>query len=258
MKPPSTAPRRSRRVWAITGGLIAAAYIALCALVGLKQRSLLYFPSHSTANTPLEPWTVGGEIIGYSRTVAPPKTVWLMTHGNGGQADGRAYVLQRMSRTDSLYVLEYPGYGLRAGSPSKETMNAAALAAYEALRREFPGTPVGVLGESIGSGPASYLGSLSHPPDKIILVVPFDTLANAAAGHMPLLPARLLLRDRWDNIAALRSYSGPLEIYGAINDRIIRFDHAKNLAAHLPTAKFIALEGGHNDWSASARVRIER
>ncbi|OYU99865.1 MAG: alpha/beta hydrolase, partial [Verrucomicrobiales bacterium VVV1] len=50
----------------------------------------------------------------------------------------------------------------------------------------------------------------------------------------------------------------PVEIYGAINDAIIPFEHAKNLAARLPTAKFIALEGGHNDWSASERVRVER
>jgi len=115
-----------------------------------------------------------------------------------------------------------------------------------------------VLGESIGSGPASYLGSVSAPPDKIILVVPFDTLANVASAHMPFLPVRLLLRDNWDNISALKTYTGPIEIYGAINDGIIDFKHAKNLAARLNTAKFIALEGGHNDWSASERVRIER
>ncbi len=238
--------------------MVAAAYVALCVWVGLNQQSLLYFPGHSTANTPLLPWIVNGETIGYSRPVTQPGTVWLMTHGNGGQAGDRAYVLRRMSRADSLYVLEYPGYGLRAGSPSRDTMNAAALAAYQALRREFPGTPVCVLGESIGSGPAAYLGSVSAPPDKIILVVPFDTLANVASRRMPFLPVRLLLRDNWDNIAALKSYAGPIEIYGAINDHIIHFDHAKKLAAQLKIAEFVAIEGGHNDWSVSDRVKIER
>lgn len=180
-----------------------------------------------------------------------------MTHGNGGQADGRAYVLPRMAHTDSLYVLEYPGYGLRAGQPSKETMNAAALSGYEALRKTFPDTPVGVIGESIGSGPASYLASLAHPPDKLVLIVPFDSLANVAFEHMPFLPVRLLLRDDWDNIAALKSYSVPVEIYGAIHDEIIGYDHARNLAAHLRTAKLIGIQGGHNDWSQSDQVRIE-
>ena len=69
---------------------------------------------------------------------------------------------------------------------------------------------------------------------------------------------RLLLRDNWDNVTALKSYPGPVEIYGAIDDSIIPFEHAKNLAAQLPTAKFIPLEGGHNDWSTSPRVRVEQ
>jgi pimeloyl-ACP methyl ester carboxylesterase len=255
---PHPTSRRSRRPWLILCGLAALAYLAGCGLIGLNQRSLLYFPSHSAAATQLRPWSVDGEIIGFCRTVTSPQTVWLMTHGNGGQAADRAYVLPRMSATDSLYVLEYPGYGLRSGGPSKEAMNAAALAAYRALRNEFPAIPVCVLGESIGSGPASYLGSVYTPPDKIILVVPFDSLANVAAHRMPFLPVRLMLHDNWDNIAVLQSYAGPVEIYGAINDAIIPFEHAKNLAAQLPTAKFIALEGGHNDWSTSPRVRIER
>ena len=257
LTPPPT-PRPSRRPWLILSGGVALAYLAVCLLVGLNQRSLLYFPTHTTAATQLRPWIVDGETIGYRHTVPAPKTVWLMTHGNGGQSADRAYVLPRLSPADSFYILEYPGYGLRTGSPSKDAMNAAALVAYRVLRREFPETPICVLGESIGSGPASYLGTVSTPPDKIILVVPFDTLANVAAHRMPFLPVRLMLRDNWDNLTALKSYLGPVEIYGAINDSIIPFEHTKNLAARLPTAKLIALEGGHNDWSASPRVRIER
>ncbi len=244
--------------WVIIVIVAALAYVALGLVVGLNQKSFLYFPTHRAAEPPLRPWIVDGETIGYGRTVAQPAAVWLMTHGNGGQASNRAYVLPRMSAADSLYVLEYPGYGARAGSPSKESMNAAALAAYRALRREFPQTPICVLGESIGSGPASYLASASPPPDKIILVVPFDTLADVASARMPFLPVRLLLRDRWDNIAALASYPGPLEIYGALDDRIIGFAHAKNLSAQLKTSQFVPIEGGHNSWASSGRVKIAR
>src|ERR1700677_339820 len=101
-----------------------------------------------------------------------------MAHGNGGQAAGRDYVLRRMSKEDSLYVLEYPGYGSREGSPSLESINRAASEAYQLLRSQHPNTPVCVLGESIGSGPACALALEKIPPDKIVLVVPFDTLAS--------------------------------------------------------------------------------
>ena len=257
MKPKSKFIQIIKRC-AVVGAVPAVVYAALCVFIGLGQRNLLYFPTHHAADPAMLPWTVNGETIGFHRSVPTPQTVWLMMHGNGGQAGDRTYVLPRMSAKDSLYVLEYPGYGRRDGQPSQATINAAALAAYQALRREFPATPIGVLGESIGSGPASTLASASPAPDKIILVVPFDTLANVAARHFPFLPVRLMLRDRWDNIAALRAYTGPLEIYAALDDEIINFAHAKNLGAQLPGAKFIAIKGGHNSWSASNRVKIER
>src|ERR1700677_1402375 len=108
-----------------------------------------------------------------------------MAHGNGGQAAGRDYVLRRMSKEDSLYVLEYPGYGSREGSPSMESINQAASEAYRLLRARNPNTPVCVLGESLGSGPACMLAGEKIAPEKIMLVVPFDTLANVAAEHFP-------------------------------------------------------------------------
>ena len=236
---------------------IALAYLAIALAADLGQRSLIYFPTHDGADTPLSPWVVDGRIIGYCRAEADPVTVWLMTHGNAGQASHRDYVLGHIPATDSLYVLEYPGYGLREGRPSKESMDGAASEAYQVLRKQFPHTPVGIIGESIGSGPASFLASAPVPPDKIVLVVPFDTLASVASEHMPFLPVRAMLKDTWDNVHALQGYSGPVDIYGAAGDQIIPWVHARRLADAVPNAKFVLIEGGHNDWPSSEQVRIE-
>ena len=246
------------RPYARLAAISAIAYAAYVVLVGLAQRRLIYFPTHEVVQTPLTPWIVDGQVIGYCRAVANPHAIWLMTHGNAGQAAHRAYVLRRMSEKDSLYVLEYPGYGHRSGTPSKESFNRAAVEAFQALKRDFPRTRICVLGESIGSGPAASLASSKNPPAKIVLVVPFDSFARVASSHLPILPVRLLLKDDWDNIAALQDYTGPVEIYGATDDRIIGLEHAKNLAAHLNHAKFVEIPGGHNDWSDSDLVRIEQ
>src|SRR5215468_8779185 len=169
-------------------------YIGVVALVYWRQRSLLFFPSHATHSGVLTPWLDGARVMGCCREVPHPRRIWLMTHGNAGQAADRSYVLDRMSSQDSLYVLEYPGYGLRDGRPSMASMNDAAAEAYQWLRKHYPDTPVCVLGESIGSGPACFLARQTIPPDKIILVVPFDSLAKAASVHFPFLPVRWLLR----------------------------------------------------------------
>jgi pimeloyl-ACP methyl ester carboxylesterase len=249
---------RSVRPFMILFAAVVAAYLALGVVVAVNQRSFIYFPTHDDVETPLRPWVVDGQIIGYCHSVREPRTVWLMAHGNAGQASHRSYVLARMSPTDSLYVLEYPGFGLRDGHPSKDSMNAAAAAAFQILREEFPGTSVGVIGESIGSGPASSLASAKRPPDKIVLVVPFDTFESVASEHMPFLPIGLMLRDNWNNINALSGFAGSIDIYGAIDDRIIPFEHAKHLASALPGARFVTIGGGHNDWSNSELVHIGR
>ena len=233
--------------------ILFVSYMAVVAMTFFRQRAMLFFPTHDSLSTSLAPWLDGSRTIGYCREAPNARTIWLMMHGNGGQAADRDYVLRRMSEQDSLYVLEYPGYGSREGSPSLESMNRAASEAYRLLRSRNPNTPVCVLGESIGSGPACALAR-----DKIVLVVPFDTLANVAAQHFPFLPVRLLLRDNWDNVESLRRYAGPVEIFGAKDDAIIPVEHARALAKQIPGAQFIKIAGGHNDWPQDDQVKIRR
>lgn len=224
-----------------------------CATV---QRKLLYHPTHDTPAKWLDEWMHNGQRIGFSRTVASPRNVWLLLHGNGGQAAYRGYALPCFSPEDSVYILEYPGYGQREGTPSRQNINAAAREAYELLREKFPTTPVCVVGESIGTGPACTLATHPRPPDKFVLIVPFAVLKEVADDHLPLLPTSLLLRDNWNNIEALKNYKGPLDIFAAKNDTIIPLRHAKALAASKPQTFFHEFEGGHNDWSNGDRVRI--
>jgi len=239
-------------------GLLFLIYVVVVAVVYFRQRSMLFFPTHSAPSTKLNLWSDGHRTIGYCREAPNARTMWLMMHGNAGQAADRDYVLRRISEQDSLYVLEYPGYGAREGSPSLESMNQAASGAYQLLRARNPNTAVCVLGESIGSGPACALAREKTAPDKIVLVVPFDALANVASRQFPFLPVRLMLRDAWNNVESLKHYDGPVEIFGATDDAIIPIEHAKALARQIPGAQFIAVTGGHNDWSENEQVKINR
>ena len=237
---------------------IASLPVVLLGFVGCSniERSLLFFPSHRTGSPGLTPWMMKGALIGFSRTVDSPKNVWLMLHGNAGQAADRVYALAHFSTEDSIFILEYPGYGSREGTPSSGSFNAAAKEAYLFLSASYPKTPVCVLGESIGSGPAATLAGLDPMPGKLVLVVPFDRMSAVASDHFPSILVRLILRDDWDNIASLRKYAGPVEIYGAEDDNVIPLKHARALAAALPSSKFVLMSGGHNDWSNHEAVLI--
>lgn len=250
-----------RRMMTQTLRLIAMVmipYVAVTMVVFLCQRLLLFLPTHHDVPTLLQPWLFENRTLGYCREVPGARTVWLMTHGNGGQAADRDYVLGRMSDQESLYVLEYPGYGARDGKSCRDSFNQAAAEAYRILKSQYPDTPVCVLGESIGSGPACELAWEQTPPDKIVLVVPFDSLVSVASNRFFFLPVRLLLLDDWDNVDALKDYTGPVEIFAATGDEIIPIEHAQALAEQIPHAQFTAISGGHNDWSASDDVWINR
>jgi alpha-beta hydrolase superfamily lysophospholipase len=239
-------------------GILFVLYVACVALIYLRQRSMIFFPRHDLDPTTLVPWSNGLRTIGYCHEATNARTIWLMMHGNAGQAAQRDYVLHRLSDQDSLYVLEYPGYGARAGKPSRESFDQSASEAYQLLRTRNPTTPVCVLGESIGSGPACALARETNPPDKIVLAVPFDSLASVAARHFPFIPVRLLLRDNWNNVESLRHYAGPVEIFAALDDTVVPIEHAKALAEQIPTAKLIPIPGGHDDWSQVEQVRLRR
>jgi len=246
----------SLRSTTIISSAVVAGLLLLNVGCASLQRKLLFYPSHHGAANGLTPWLATGKLIGYAREVPQPKNIWLMIHGNGGQAADRAYAIHNFSDNDSVYVLEYPGYGNRDGTPSMKSFNAAAADAYFGLRQRYPALPVCVIGESIGSGPSSYLATLRNPPNKIVLVVPFDTLALVAKDHAPSWLVSLVLRDRWDNVASLANYRGPVDIFGAETDDVIPVTHARALASTIPQARFTVIAGGHNDWSNGNQVQI--
>jgi pimeloyl-ACP methyl ester carboxylesterase len=232
---------------------LAAATTASAMLEG----KFLYFPSHLKETFNLTEWKLDGRLIGYASTVENPKRIWLMCHGNGGQAAHRHFMRESLPPGESLYILEYPGYGQRAGKPSMKSINAAAIEAFTALRKQYPDLSIAVIGESLGSGPASYLCSRDDSPERLVLIVPYDKLVDVAKKHIRYLPVSLLMRDKWDNGKALANYKRPVDIYAATNDTIIPIHHARSLAATVPHAHFHEMNCGHNDWTSLRLVKIE-
>ncbi len=220
------------------------------------QRKALFYPTHEARDNGLAQWVNEGRVIGYAREVAQPRNVWLLLPGNGGQAADRSYALPAFAADDSVFILEYPGYGLRTGKPSRTSMDAATRQAFTLLRTRFPRTPLCVAAESIGSGPAAVLAREPRPPDKFVFVVPFDDLKSVARDHVKYLPVGLLLAGSWNNVQALADYRGPVDVFGAAQDEVIPVPHARALAASLPQAQFHLIPGAHNDWSSAPAVRF--
>lgn len=213
--------------------LITAAitYIFFCACGCALQRKLLYFPMKIPASAVVQagaeqgfvPWkNSSGQIIGWKIPASGAATgSVLIVHGNAGSAIGRGYLAQPIHAAESVdvFVLEYPGYGARAGSPSKASFDAAAEEAFRLLPDNLPKY---VVSESIGTGVACDLAK-DHPQEiaGMALFVPYNNLASVAQRKMWFLPAYFLLLDRFDPEDCLKNYHGPVKFVVAGSDEVV-------------------------------------
>lgn len=234
-------------------------YIGLCIAIAGCQSKMLYFPAKHTEaaalarahESGLEPWRYAhGTLIGWKRPVTRAKARLLVFHGNAGSALDRAFYAEAFGPVWEVCILEYPGYGSRDGSPGKDSFIAAGRAAVEDLLATDK-RPVFLLGESIGSGPAAALAG--EMPEKIagaVMMIPFARLVEVAKAKFPWLPVSLLLRDKFDNIAALESFHGPVVVVIAENDDVIGPAQGRKLhAAYAGPKKLIVLPGAtHNNF----------
>jgi uncharacterized protein len=226
------------------------------------QRRLLYFPAkiptdvvvQAAAEHGFAPWrNSSGRIIGWkmSSTETPTGSV-LIVHGNAGCAMDRDYLARPIhdAMPVDVFVLEYPGYGAREGSPGKKSFDAAAEEAFQMLPTN---SPKYIVSESIGTGVACDLAK-NHPKEVagLALIAPYHDLASVAQRHMWFLPAYFFLLDRFNPAECLKSYHGPVTFVVAGADEIIGSTSGIRLYDGYNGAKNLQVVPGahHNDISA--------
>lgn len=206
-------------------------YFGLSLVVMLLQRRMIYYPTKLTAAHEAQiaaqnhfvPWrNPAGQLIGWELPAngTAVGTV-LILHGNAGCAADRDYLANPIhaAKAVNVFVLEYPGYGSRAGSPSENSFLTAAEEAFTALTNQGP---VYLVGESLGTGVAAYLAkTYKQQVAGVALLMPYNRLAAVAQAKMPYLPAGLLLWDRFDPEDWLKSYHGPIKFVLAGKDEVI-------------------------------------
>ena len=234
--PLKTSFRRRAIRMLLTLGIAYGLFVLAAAIF---QRRLIYFPrtippalaEPAAAELGFVPWrNPSGQIIGWKLPAASsPVASVLITHGNAGCAIDRGYLAGPIhdAAPVDVFVLEYPGYGSRAGSPDKKSFLAAAE---EALGLLTNGLPKYLVSESLGAGAACYLAK-AHPAEVagLVLFMPYHNLASVAQRKMPWLPAYFLLLDRFNPAEDLKDYRGPVKIVLAGADEIIPVESGRRL-----------------------------
>jgi len=256
-------------------GSALALYAGLIAVMYVGQRSLMYQPGRHVA-TPAESGVAEMQAIvlktadGFSLTswyapAHPGKPTIVYVHGNAGTISDRGYKLRPL--LDQGYgaaLVGYRGYGGNPGSPTEAGLYTDAETMIDHLRAGgVPAADIILFGESLGTGVAVEIAAraaiAASPVKAVILEAPFTSMGDAAQTHYPFIPAKFLVKDRYESIAKISAIKASLYLYHGDRDRVVSQTLGRRLfdaAVEPKTADWItgADHGNLYDFGAAAGI----
>ncbi len=243
-------------------GWIALIYVSYCLFLFLVQRHMLFprymlpdvdhveYPSRPDREViwiqgpfgKVEAWLLKPEGMSQSR----PAPVVIFAHGNAERIEFNVGEMSRFKELGlAVLLVEFPGYGRSEGSPSQASITAAFVAAYDHVskRADVDSHKIILYGRSIGGGAICSLIN-QRPATAVILMSTFTSVRAFAPRY--LVPP-FLVRDSFDNLAALRHFTGPLLLMHGKQDEVIPYAHSQKLLEAAPNARLITYDCGHND-----------
>jgi pimeloyl-ACP methyl ester carboxylesterase len=229
-------------------GVAAVLFALVCGALFAFQRSLIYHPQprSNRDGSILMTLPVGNATVNVSTRphLGPAALIYL-----GGNAEDVSQDVPELIDAfpkRAIFALHYPGYGGSSGSPSEQAIFSAALALFDKVHPDHP--DVVLIGRSLGSGVATWLAS-QRPIAQIILVTPFDSLADAAATQFRFVPVRWLLRDKYESWRYAHDVKAPTRIIVAGDDELVPRSSSDRLRTrfHEGLASYYVVSGyGHN------------
>jgi fermentation-respiration switch protein FrsA (DUF1100 family) len=243
------------------GLVLLVVLVALLTGVWLLQRRMIYFPD--TAVPPAGSLLPGAQEITLRTEDGLALGAWhlaptradrgitiLVMPGNAGSRALRAPLARRLAAKGfAVLLLDYRGYGGNPGSPSEDGLITDARAARAYLAGHgVPAQRLIYFGESLGAAVATRLAA-EQPPGGLVLRSPFTSLAAVGSRHYPLLPVRLLLRDRFPVTELISHIQVPTAVVYGSADTIVPPEHSLAVAAAAggPVRTVEVLGADHND-----------
>jgi pimeloyl-ACP methyl ester carboxylesterase len=236
----------------LVAGFLTAAWVG--------QRRLIYFPDRGSPSVPAgvaEVDLATADGLTLTAWLLPPagsdtRTAVLVASGNAGNRRDRLPLASALADLGlTVLLLDYRGYGGNPGHPTEEGLAHDARAGLEHLT-EAGFTRIVYFGESLGAGVVAGLAT-EHAPAGLVLRSPFVDLAAVAGHHYPVLPVRLLLRDRYPVADAVGRVRAPTVVIYGDADSTVPPEQSRTVADRAAGPVTVVVVGGadHNDLELS-------
>jgi uncharacterized protein len=195
----------------------------------------------------------GTQLFGWYFAHPAPQSQIVFFHGNRENVTrlGDLADFLRTRYSASVLVFDYRGYGKSEGRPSEKGITEDGHAACRWLSQRENVSPEQLIlwGRSLGGGVAVDAAA-TFGARALILERTFAAIPDAGAHIYWWLPVRWVMQNRFDSLAKIPAYKGPLlQSHGTL-DHVVPFASGRRLfeAAPSPHKVFVTLEDlGHND-----------
>ena len=247
--------------WLLALALLSYAF--MCGWVYYGQQVML-FPAHRAPQIE-EHWqpTVGGDV---SQEILQGScgdlhvAMWDMANSKGvvmifhGNAENLKSVERQVPEFHSLgYAVvawDYPGYGRSANCWfDEQDLLSDAHTAFRWAQKQAGNRPITLYGSSLGSGLALYIAN-RQPVHKVLLVSPYDSLANVGKDHMPpYIPVDWLILYPLNAHKWIAKVHEPIYAIHGLKDTVIAPARARALMKHAGKNADITWveDAGHHD-----------
>ena len=209
----------------------------------------------------------GKKQIAYFYGKSPnPNNIWLILSGNAALALHWLDLVEKIPDNDTGYLLiDYPGYGQNADTPSQKNNRKGALYAYQAWLKGQRSTPnIFIMGHSLGSAVGIDLANTLHPK-ALILISPFTSIFDMSKRVVGPFWAFLLkpfLFDPYNSEAGLKRLqkNAPkckvLILHGN-EDKVVPISMGKKLADNSKNwVEYIEIDNVDHDLPYSAEKQL--
>lgn len=224
------------------------AYLALCAFLYMRQRTMLYYPTIAVTYAGAESFWLSNE--------GQRLKVWHISGNSdkaliyfGGNAEDVSINIPQFKAlfgNYSIYLHNYRGYGGSTGAPTENGLVSDARALFDHLQDKHE--HISVMGRSLGTGVAIALAS-ERRVNRLVLVTPYDSMAHLASTYYPFFPVSLLLKDTYDSLSRSTGIDIPTLLLIAEHDEIIPRRISESLSSALKsvhTTVTVIRGAGHN------------
>jgi len=216
--------------------VLATAYLGVCIYLFLSQRSMIYFPVGENSNdsamdlrfdtggTEVKVWRIG--------EMSDHAVIYF-----GGNAEDVALTIPDFEGRFpgyTVYLVNYRGYGGSDGEPAEEAIYNDAMFLYDYLKPRFES--VSIIARSLGTGVATFVAA-QRKVRQLVLISPFDSLADVAKAHFGFFPVSLLLHERYDSLARADRIRARTLIILAGDDEIIPRGNSMRLVEAMSQAQ---------------------